>query len=777
MTPGFRSRVALPLSAFALLAAAPVAPAAPPTVRNMDLHGLQIGATTVLTIDGDNLLPEPKLLLAAPIAKQVVRPTGTPNRVVIEVTLDRAAVPGLYNLRLNNAHGVSATRVVAVDHLPQRAWEEKTALPVALHGALAGSGRLKTSFDAKAGQALLCEVEAQRLGGKLRPVIHLLDESGRQLTWAWPSPALSGDGRIATTLPADGRYTVEVHDRQYAASGGNFRLRLGAWQYADAAFPPAVRRGESASVELIGQPSDRKVAVHPVGDASVLPVPWADPAAASGMRPRILVSDLPEYVGKDGPAMVEVPEVPAAFNGRLSRAGAIGRFRLKVRPRDQLRFDVFADRLGSPCDALLKLQRDEGALLAQADDGPEGADHGLDFTVPAGLQNLVISVEDLHGRGGANFIYRVVVRPLAAPAREFRLSVPAGEINVPAAGTHIVEVGVERHGYTGPVRLSFDSLAAGVAVSGTDVPANATGALLTFTGAAATPGALLTPLRGTPTEPKATNSARAHEENHPLRKLQPWLAEELAVALTAAEPLAFAARWGNLPADARLVLGGSLKVPLAVTPPKGDYGGVRLSLLSSHRPPRVNGQPDLNQALRKDLGPFLELPAGKNDGEFLVLIPPTLPAVPQDVAFRAELLSRDRKRVVAQAFTPKRRFAAFNPLVVQPAAKQIEVPLDPKTGAEVKVAGKIARLAGFQGAVTVSLTGLPPGIAVPAAALQPAHTDFQFTFRLPTAFKPQELDKIEIFATGNYDAKSVLPNRSEPVAVRVKLLPPPALKK
>ena len=192
--------------------------------------------------------------MSAPIVKQVVQPKATANRVVIEVTLDKAATPGPYNLRLANVHGVSAGRVVAVDHLPQRTWEPKVAsLPVSLHGTLSGSNKLTTSFAGKAGQSILCEVEAQRLGGKLRPVLHLRDERGGELAWTLPSPSLGGDARLSTTLPADGIYTVEVHDSQYAAGApGNFRLKLGSWQYVDAVFPSAVRRGQSASVEMLG---------------------------------------------------------------------------------------------------------------------------------------------------------------------------------------------------------------------------------------------------------------------------------------------------------------------------------------------------------------------------------------------------------------------------------------------------------------------------------------------------------------------------------------------
>jgi hypothetical protein len=142
--------MSLPAVVFFFAAAA--ATGAPPTVRNLDLSGLQIGAATVLTIDGDNLLPDPKVLLAAPVAGQVVRKESTANRLVIEVALDRSAVPGMYNLRVANANGVSAGRVVALDHLPQRPWAKEIALPAALHATLAGS----SGWAASCGRCCTC---------------------------------------------------------------------------------------------------------------------------------------------------------------------------------------------------------------------------------------------------------------------------------------------------------------------------------------------------------------------------------------------------------------------------------------------------------------------------------------------------------------------------------------------------------------------------------------------------------------------------------------------
>src|SRR5688572_8778542 len=165
--------------------------AAAPSVRSVSVRGLQIAGTTTLVFDGTDLAPNPRVLMSVPIAAQTVKPNATATRVEIEVTLDDKASPGLYNLHLATDGGVSEQMVVALDRLPQVPFAAKVeTLPIALHGTVSGSAVLRATLAGKAGQAILCEVEAQRLGGKLRPVLHLYDVEGKHLAWSLPAQHL-----------------------------------------------------------------------------------------------------------------------------------------------------------------------------------------------------------------------------------------------------------------------------------------------------------------------------------------------------------------------------------------------------------------------------------------------------------------------------------------------------------------------------------------------------------------------------------------------------------
>jgi len=160
------------------------ASAAVPVVSGVDLRGLEIGHATRLTLTGSDLLPNPRLLTTAKIKRQTLLPGGKPERIVLEIELEEASQPGLENWWLLTDGGVSSRSLLATDALPQKVFADKVdALPVALHGSVSGSQVREVRFSAKAGQELLCEVEAQRLESKLRPALKLYGPQGTFSSW------------------------------------------------------------------------------------------------------------------------------------------------------------------------------------------------------------------------------------------------------------------------------------------------------------------------------------------------------------------------------------------------------------------------------------------------------------------------------------------------------------------------------------------------------------------------------------------------------------------
>ncbi len=585
----------------ALIATSSVPARAAPRISNLSVHGLQIGGTTEITIQGSELLPDPQLVIGLPIAQQVVLENSTPSNLRLQVTLDDDVTAGLYNLRVANPSGISENHIVAVDKLPEAALAAQTpSLPIALHGTLTGSNVARTSFSGRAGQKLIVEVEAQRLGGKLRPVLHLYDARRRQVALAMPAPWLAGDARLVATLPGDGAYTIELHDLQYAGQNpAHFRLKIGQFQYADTVFPPVVQRGTTTALQLVGNvPADQQVEFTAAGPRPGA-APWPRLTLATGWRPRVLVSDLPELLESPPPeGPQQLPGVPVAVSGRLDEPGQQDVYRLAVSEGAKLRFEVFGDRLGAPIDPVLEIRNDQGGRLAQNDDADGTADPRIDYTVAKGVGTIDVVVSDQVDCGDQRCIYRLVVTPLEARQPAFRLTVTADTYNVGQGASRVFQVRSHRDGYDGPIQLTLENVPSSITASAVQIPAGCDAALMTLTGFGAETSHVVTAIRGTSVGIEPPVTALAEFEQHPLAQTQPWMKHDLALALAPANSAAFEIAWAQPPSATQLALGTTLKAPVRFTRPAGAIGPVRLSLLVSQPVPLVNNRPDANRAVR-----------------------------------------------------------------------------------------------------------------------------------------------------------------------------------
>ncbi len=804
--------------------------ALPPKVSSVDIHGWQIGKPTTLIISGTDLLPNPRVLTGIQIAKQTLKDGGKPNRIILEIEPAKGVQPGLYNWWLVTDQGVSTRQVIAVDHLPQKVFADQTnSLPVALHGTISGSQVREVTFPGKGGQEIICEVEARRLDSKLRPVLKLLSPNGHRLNWSLPMAVLHGDTRIRARLTADGQYRLQLHDLQFAAPAPNhFRLKIGQWTYADQAFPAMVQRGASAEVELVGDSGTRKVSLPAIADARAVPAPWKNSARASGPAAPVWLSDVIELLEKrNGSEPQSLSLLPVAVNGRLSVAGEEDAYEINVKPETEIIFKVAADIFGSPIDAELELRDTRGKRLALNDDANNQPDPQLTYKVPKNVTNLVALVRDVNANGGPRCIYRlsaVVKAPKKNDDPGYSLIVPEDSLTVPISRIVVYKVEVERDGFEGPVQLAFGRLPEGVRVSGQSVPAGANGTLLTLASDKPLPP-FITELRGRSKDRQSLASCR----NEQVGQFQPWLENDLALAGATKPAIDFTVDWTAVTNSPNIPLGGKVSLAVNCRRPLGHDGPVRLTLMTSQRRQLVNGRVDNNKTLREEKAVLIaedkaaqkafdaiaaaekiltaakkatetakddkskaatgkklnEAQAAltkaekdasiaatksKGEGKITLVVPGELPEVTHQIAFKAELLKRDRRTVEAVFFTPVRNLPILNPLAVK-VAKLAPVKLDAKKGATFELAGKVERRGGAKGDVTVTLEGLPAGVTAPkTVTVKKGQSDFKFALKFPARFKPGEFASLKLFATGKpFNAAQV---RSSDTKATLKVLPP-----
>jgi hypothetical protein len=443
-----------------------------------------------------------------------------------------------------------------------------------------------------------------------------------------------------------------------------------------------------------------------------------------------------------------IPQGLAGVSGRLSTSHEEDRYRVAVSPGKKVKLEVFAERLGSPIDCAIVVRDDKGAQLARGEDSPGTLDPALEYTVPDKVTSIIVGVVDAQGQGGPRGVYRLTVDPQEAAKSEFKLTTTVQRGALPAAGRQVVSVLIERRGYAGKVDLVAAGLPPGIKMDGVTIPDGADGTLLTIErGDAAFPAGVVT-WRGRGTD---GNERPVIIKGHPLDRLQPWLATEIALAPTTTKAADFQVAFGNLPSDAGIVPGNKLTLPINVTR-ANPKTVVKLALLTSQVPPLANNQPDPNKTIRQEKP--VELGDKAPSGEVAVLVPVELPSQVYDIAVQAELLTPDKKIVLASAVTPVRRLPVRLPLLVAiDGSPHIDVPLDPKKGATLKIPGKIERREGLKGDVSVTLTGLPAGAKADTVTVKGDATTFAIDVVLPPNVPVGEIKGLKVGASAAPDPK------------------------
>ena len=164
------------------------------------------------------------------------------------------------------------------------------------------------------------------------------------------------------------------------------------------------------------------------------------------------------------------------MNGRIDQPGDVDVFAFEGRAGDQIVAEVYARRLGSPLDSVLRLTNAAGRQLAFNDDHEDKgagllthhADSLISATLPAN-GTYYVQVGDAQHNGGPEYAYRLRISP---PRPDFELWVTpsaintAGGVNVPITA-HILR----RDGFSGSIALALKGAPRNFTLSGGLVPA------------------------------------------------------------------------------------------------------------------------------------------------------------------------------------------------------------------------------------------------------------------------------------------------------------------
>jgi len=743
---------------------------AAPTINNVSVPGIQAGATVQVTVTGAGLAPAPQIIASFPISSQKAVVGSDNSKAIIELTTTKIR-PGIHWLRIASDQGISNALSIGVDNLPQQPFAETVeSLPVALSGDLSGGNILKTSFPAKAGEPIVVDIEGRRLGSNIRPVLRLLDAAGVQIGFSAPQPELHGDARISTTIPADGTYTLEMHDILYKGPGpGRFRLKIGNLSYADLAFPIGVQTGQTSSVNYGRTNLASAVYVNSAIDA-VRNLPLPTEGHATGSRPRIIFSHHTEFVESD--EAVDVPAAPVGINGRLSKNGETDSFKVIAKPGSKLRLDVIARRAGSPVDGVLIVRAANGGEIGRNDDRPGLSDPGVDVTVPGDSEFITVSLHDLLRRGGDDFIYRIEIQDISHP--QFTAAIAQDRLQIPAGSTQTVVVDVARQGYNGDINLEFDGLPEGVTVANAQVLAGRNRGLVSIT---ASEGAAVSGVgrivATAADENVSTRKIVTVGADNPHYRVLPELLHSLGVARATAAPINIALTGDST--DFQGPRGKFIPIAVDLQRSEGVTGNIRLRLVSNQTMPRKKIKQnnkdvevdDTDRAIRLNEDPILG--ADVTGQTVNIWVPHDIGLMAWRGAIVAELLSADNKNVVATVSTAQLTIMPLDAIsVALTTAANIEARAgEGETG---HFAGTITRAEGFDKPVTVTLAGLPEGYTAPSLELAADQSEFTLEVRFAKEAKPADLKNIKLVASAATDLKPEITVSSNQINTNIKVV-------
>ncbi len=454
---------------------------------------------------------------------------------IVRITLATNAEPGERDLRLETPAGLSNPLIFRVGQLPEfsrpaakavnpdldrmlerfgkkpvtnTASETSITLPAVVNGQIMPGGVDWYRFPARKGQQLVVAVSARELipyladavPGWFQAAVSLHDADGKELNYAdhyWFHP----DPVLFCEIPKDGIYLLQVRDSLYRGREDFvYRIALGELPLVTGVFPLGGPVGAQTLVELTGW---NLPVTHLTEDATgrepgIYPLFTSKSKQIYNHQPFAL-DTLPECLEKepnDSSETAQPVTLPIIVNGRINQPGDWDVFRFEGRAGDQVVAEVYARRLDSPLDSVLKLTDASGKQLAFNDDyedkgsglNTHHADSYFSTVLPTN-GTYYLWLGDTQHKSGPEYSYRLRLSP---PQPDFALRVVPSSLNVRTGGSVPLTVyALRKDGFTNQITLVLAGAPEGFKLTGDSIPAGQDQVRVTLT---APPTALAEPV-------------------------------------------------------------------------------------------------------------------------------------------------------------------------------------------------------------------------------------------------------------------------------------------
>lgn len=456
--------------------------------------------TTARFLLREKKIPEKQLRLVYDFERKRNDPKRQQNTQIAEtvrvkVTIAEGAEPGTRYWRLRTAYGLSnPMRFVVGQHqevrepdvykfdllrflklTPKNEPVTTTAavpvtLPATMNGYIEPGEVDEFAFRAKKGDQVVVAVQARHLvpyladavPGWFQAVVALTNPEGYELAFA-DDYHFDPDPVLFYKIPYDGEFRVKVRDSIYRGREDFvYRITVGELPFLTGLSPLGAPAGSKLDISFyggnLGTGTKLKYTVPDKPGTVYLHAnngPWH-----SNSIP-FHIDNVPEEAEREpnntlGTATDLKP--PMIVNGRIETRGDADFYRLKGRGNQEMIFEVFARRYGSPLDSSLTVFDMDGNQIGFNDDHEDltagltthHADSRAAVKLPPGGECFV-RVTDTQNQAGPDFVYRLKVMQ-AAPTFSLRIT-PASLNARPGAAARFTVHALRLNGFDGPINL------------------------------------------------------------------------------------------------------------------------------------------------------------------------------------------------------------------------------------------------------------------------------------------------------------------------------------
>ncbi len=390
------------------------------------------------------------------------------GKVSAQITVPADTQPGVFEIRVVTAKGVSSPSLFEVGNLPEvmgagstREQAQPVTLPCIANGCFAAGGEKHFfKFNAKKGEHNVFNVKAFRYNESnqfvFSPNLRLYNSSGKLLVENHGYYEL--DPLIDWECPEDGAYTVEIRDLLGRANPASvYRLTMGRLPYDSVISPPVGQVGTSVTAAVAGKAVDGLSSTFQV----LVPTSPGVCKSASPFGPQLFyVSNYPVTREETKSVGGKPTTLPACFTGTIGKAGEVDNF--SVQATGTYEFEGYAVRVNSPVALSVSLVKADGGAVASF-----GNDGRMTVKLEAN-QTYQLRVANGTGQGGANMVYAIEARP-ALPGIECMLR-PENITLRPGTGSLAMVVVNRRDGVEGDLTVTAEDLPAGVTASTITIP-------------------------------------------------------------------------------------------------------------------------------------------------------------------------------------------------------------------------------------------------------------------------------------------------------------------